>query len=92
MARLRYSRAQAEAEATRRAKEYVASRPNADQLRHRGTYPDSLVRSSHGSKHPVAGVAVFAPIPPDGCVMDGGELFVAVDLESGAVGIQGACG
>jgi hypothetical protein len=87
VARLRYSRA--EAEATRRAEAFVAGRPDRDQLRHRGTYPDSSAPPSRSSKHPVAWVAVFAPIPPDGGVIDGGELFVAVDLESGSVAVRG---
>jgi hypothetical protein len=88
VARLRYTRAEAEAEATRRAEAFVAGRPDRDQLRHRGTFPDSTVPRSQSSKYPVVWVAVFAPIPPDGCIIDGGELFVAIDLESGSVGHQ----
>lgn len=88
MARLRYSLAEAEAEATRRAKVLIADRTDRDQLRHRGTFPDTLVPSSRASKHPVAWIAVFAWVPPDGTITDGGELFVAVDLESGSVGIR----
>lgn len=88
MARLRYSLAAAQAEATRRAAAFVAGRPDRDELRHRGTYPDSLVSPSRVSKHPVAWVAVFAPIPAEGCVIDGGELFVTVDLESGSIAVR----
>ena len=88
MARLRYSRAEAEAEATRRAEAFVADRPDRDQWRHRGTVPQTGVPSGRASKHPVAWVAAFAPVPPDGSVIDGGELFVAVDLESGAVEVR----
>ena len=90
MARLRYSLAEAQAEATRRAEAFVAKRADRDQWRHRGTTPDSLVPPSHTSKHPVAWVAVFAPVLPRGGAIDGGELFVAVDLESGSVAARSA--
>jgi len=88
VARLRYSRGEAEAEATRRAEAFVARRPDRDRLRYRGTFPDSTVPPSRSSKHPVGWVAVFAPVPPAGGAIDGGELLVAVDLESGAVSIK----
>lgn len=88
MGRLRFSRAEAQDEGTKRAVAFVADRPDWDQLRHRGTFPDRLVPSSRASKHPVAWVVVFAWVPPDGGVIDGGEIFVAVDLESGSVGIR----
>lgn len=88
MARLRYSLAEAQAEATRRAEAFVAERPDREQLRHRGTFPDTIVPPSHSSKHPVAWVVVFVPIPPAGDIIDGAELFVDVDLESGAVAVR----
>jgi hypothetical protein len=78
----------AQAEATRRAEAFIADRPDRGQFRHHGTFPDTLVPPSRASKHPVAWVAVFAPVPPDGGVIDGGELFMAVDLEAGTVGIR----
>jgi hypothetical protein len=46
------------------------------------------VPQSSVSKHPVAWIAVFGHDLPDGTVMDGGELFVAVNLDSGAVAIR----
>lgn len=88
MTRLRYSRAEAEAEATRRAIEFVNRRPDRDALRHCHTSPDSFGTPSRSSKHPVSWVAVFAPVMPEGAVIDGGELFVAVDLESGAIVVR----
>jgi hypothetical protein len=88
VARQRYSRAEAQAEATRRAAEFVSGRPDRDEWRHSGTIPDSLSPPSQACKHPMGWVAVYAPIPPDGGVMDGGELFVAVDLESGVVAVR----
>lgn len=88
MARLRYSRAEAEVEATRRAEAFVANRPDRDQWRYGVTYPDSLRPPSRSSEHPLAWVVVFTPIPPEGCIIDGGELFVGVDLESGSVAVR----
>ena len=41
---------------------------------------------SRASKHPVAWVVMYSPVPPEGGAMDGGELFVAVDLELGTIG------
>jgi hypothetical protein len=89
MARLRFTREQARAEASRRAAEFVSARPTFAGARLRGAYPDTTVPRSHSCKHPVAWVAVFAFDPPGGTVMDGGELFVSVDLESGAVAVCG---
>jgi hypothetical protein len=86
--RLRLSWVEAQAEATRRAEEFVAGRPELCGLRHHGTRPDTLAVPSHASKHPVAWVAVFTPVLPAGGVMDGGEVFVAVDLESGSVAVR----
>jgi hypothetical protein len=88
VARLRYSRAEAQAEATRRAEAFVADRPDREQFWHRITYPDRLVPPSRASKHPVAWVAVFQWEPPDGSSIDGCELFVIVDLEAGTVGLR----
>jgi len=85
---LRYSRAEAEAEATRRAEAFVAERSDRGEFRHRRTYPDPSVPPSGSSKHPVAWIAVYAPIPRDGEVIDGGELFVTVDLEAGTVAVR----
>jgi hypothetical protein len=88
MARLRYSWLEAQAEATRRAESFMAVRPDRDRFRLRGAGPDTLVPPSQASKHPVAWVVMYAPVPPEGGVIDGGELFVTVDLESGAVGVR----
>ena len=88
MSRLRYSLAEAQAEATRRAEAFVAVRPDRDEFRLRGARPDSQASPVRASKHPVAWVVVFAPVPPEGGVIDGGELFVAVDLEQGTVSLR----
>jgi hypothetical protein len=88
VARIRFSRAEAESEATRLAEEFIAGRADRDQFRHRVTRPDPLAVPSCASKHPVAWVVAFEPIPKNGEAIDGGELFVTVDLEAGSVAIQ----
>jgi hypothetical protein len=70
VARLRYSRAEVQAEA------FIADRPDRERLRHRGTFPDSLVPPSRASKHPVVWVAVFEWVPPDGGHKLRGVFFV----------------
>lgn len=85
MGRVRYSLAEAQAEATRRAAEFVAARPDRDEWRHISTSPDSFAPLRSSSEHPIVWVAMFAPVPPDRSVIDGGELFVIVDLQSGTV-------
>lgn len=89
MARIRYSLAEASAEAARLATEFVAGRSDAAEWKIRFISPNTLVPPSQASKHPVAWVVTFAPLPPEGSVIDGGELFVCVDLESGAVALCG---
>jgi hypothetical protein len=88
MSRLRFSRAEAEAEATRLASEYVAGLAGTSTVRCIRAYPDATALRSHNSKHPVAWLVVFKASQPPGVVVDGGELFVAVDLDTGAVAIR----
>jgi hypothetical protein len=85
--RLRYSLLEAQAEATRRAEEFIAGRPDRYMFQLRGAGPDPLAPPSRASKHPVAWIVAFAPGPPAVREIDGGELFVAVDLELGTVGL-----
>jgi hypothetical protein len=85
--RLRFTREEAEAEATRLAIEFVAGLPGAASGRCTRTYPDSMAPTSRSSKHPVAWVVVFIFHPLE-VRMDGGELFVTVDLETKAVAIR----
>ncbi len=87
VARLRYSRDEARSEAIRRAEAFVAERDDRDEWRLRMAFPNTLVPPSQASKHPVAWLVLFAPIPAEGEVIDGGELFVAFDLESGTVAL-----
>lgn len=88
MARLRFTRAEAEAEATRLASEFVAGLPGTSTDRCIGAFPDKTIPRSRASKHPVAWVVVFKTPQPPGVVMDGGELFVKVNLETNSVAIH----
>jgi hypothetical protein len=88
MARLRFTREEAEAEAMRRASEFVSVLPGASTDQCVGAYPDTTAMRSRSSKHPVAWLVVFkTPLPP-GVVMDSGELFVTVNLETNVVAIR----
>ena len=91
MSRLRYSRDGAKAEAIRRAEAFVAERPDRDELRLRGAFANPLVPPSKASKHPVAWLVLFAPLPPEGGVIDGGELFVVANLEASWWTYTGGC-
>ena len=88
MARVRYSKTEAQAEATRRADAFVAERSDRDHWRYVNTTPDGIAPPRRSSKLPVVWVAMFAPIPPEGGVIDGDELFVVVDLELGTVSVR----
>lgn len=88
MTRLRFTRVEAEAEATRLASEFVARLPGCTTDRCVGAFPDKSAPPSPASKHPVAWLVLFkAPTPP-GAAMDGGELFVTVNLEAKTVAIR----
>ncbi len=87
MPRLRFTRAEAEAEATRRATQLVSGIPGAASSRCIGAIPDPLAPRGRSTKHPVSWIVAFVFHPPE-VIIDGGELFVAVDLETGAVAIR----
>ncbi len=88
MPRLGFTRAEAEAEAVRLATEFVAGLPGAASARCIGASADRSRSRSATGKHPVAWSVGFVFHPP-GVVMDGGELFVAVDLETKVVTTRG---
>ena len=85
MTLLRFTRAEAEAEAIRLAEAFVVGLPGCASLQCVGALPDWTMPGSHASKHPVAWLVVF--LSP-GATMNGGELFVAVNLETNAVAIR----
>lgn len=84
MPRLRFTRAGAEIEAIRLATAFVATMPGAGYARCIGAVADPFAPRSTSSKHPLVWSVRFVFHPP-GVVMDGGELFVAVNLETRAV-------
>jgi hypothetical protein len=85
--RVRLSKAAAQAEATRRAAAFVAGRDDPDHWRHVSTTP-AAKSSQRAAKVPAVWVAVYAPIATGGGVIDGGELFVVVDLESNVINVR----
>ena len=87
MPHLRFTREEAEAEATRQATELVAGLPGASSARCKGAVPNPSAPRSRSTKHPVAWLVAFVFHPPE-VIMDGGELWVAVNLGTGAVAIQ----
>jgi hypothetical protein len=87
MPRLRFTREEAEAEATRLATEYVRGLPGAESMRCVRAHPDSMAPKSRTSKHPVVWKVVFV-FHDSTVLMDGGELFVSVDLETEAVSLK----
>jgi hypothetical protein len=85
--RLRFTLKEAEAEATRLAAEFIAARPGYSSARCKGAVPDRCAPRSRSSKHPLTWLVCFVFHPPE-VIMDGGELFVAVNLETGVVTIK----
>jgi hypothetical protein len=57
--------------------------PGTESARCIGAFADAFTQRSASSKHPVVWSVGFVFHPPD-VVMDGGELFVAVNLETRA--------
>lgn len=82
MARLRYSFSEAEAEATRLAKEFVSQNPEWNEAILLLVAPSNIEAKSSVSKFPISWTACFAfPHPPD-VVVDGGELVIDVNIET----------
>lgn len=87
MTRLRFTRTEAETQAKRLASDFVSGLPWASSYRCVHAHPDTTVPKSGASKHPVAWVVMFKSPDPPGVVVDGGELFVTVNVETNAVAI-----
>lgn len=85
--RLRFTREEAEAEAIRLATEFVAGVPGAESYQCQKASPDKRQPKNLCSKHPIYWLVTFVPPPEPGVVIDGGELFVSVDLETKTVAI-----
>lgn len=84
MSRLRYTYTEAQQEATRLATEYLSKLPGAEKARLKGVQPDNTAPKSRATKFPVVWSVCFVFHPPD-VVMDGGELFLKVNVETMAV-------
>jgi hypothetical protein len=82
MARLRYTRAEAEAEAARLATEYVRTLPDAGDAKLQHVSPGVRAPKSNASKFPVIWSATFVFPAPAGAIVDGGELIVTVNVET----------
>jgi hypothetical protein len=85
LARLRYSLAEAEAEAMRLAIEYVQSEAKWPGAVFRRARPSPFSPTSASSKHPVVWTAYFDLPWPGDIVVDGGELMFDVDIETKVV-------
>lgn len=83
MARLRYTLEEARAKATALALEFAAGQAWGQLARCASANP-SWVRQGTSSKHPTVWSVCFVFNPSD-VVMDGGEIFVDVDLETEVV-------
>jgi hypothetical protein len=81
MARLRYSLEEAKQAATQIAIEAIGMVETDYPARLISVAPDRAARQGLASKHPTRWMAVFVCHDPE-MVLDGGETFVSVDLET----------
>lgn len=81
MPRLRYSFEEAREAATKIALEAILGLSTTQAARLISVSPDRLSGQGHSSKHPTRWIAMFVWHDPS-IILDGGETFVAVDLES----------
>ena len=81
MPRLRFTYDDAKARAEQLAIAFAATQDWGDRTRLDGAGPEPLVRQGKSSKHPTVWSMRFVSHRPD-AVVDGGDLFVVVDLET----------
>ncbi|WP_254512971.1 hypothetical protein [Anatilimnocola floriformis] len=74
--------AEAAAIARQRAETLIAGIPGGDMFYHRCTYPSP---AAVDTPYPVRWQVVFAPVPPQGSVIDGGYMALIVNLRDGTV-------
>jgi hypothetical protein len=74
------------AEATRLAKAFVDTLPNARSARCLGAHPDTFAPKSSSSKFPIVWTVAFVFHPPE-VVADGGELLVSVNLDTRSIAV-----
>jgi hypothetical protein len=82
VARLRYTRVDAESEATRLAMEYVSNDPSLSEADLAQVVSSTFAPKSKNSKFPVVWFAVFKFPSRPGVVVDGGELSLHVNIET----------
>ena len=82
MPRLRYSLAEAAAEAKRLAMEYVEGTSQWPAAEFRRVAPSERFPKSPSSKHPVVWFAIFDLPGPDGGVVDGFDLILEINVET----------
>ena len=81
MTRLRYTLDEARAAATGIAKRVIQCVDANQTARLISIRPDRMATQGLSSKHPTRGLAMFVWHDPN-VTLDGGETFVAIDLES----------
>ena len=87
LSRLRLTREEMAAEATRLATAFVKTLPESQSARCIGAHPDTFAPKSSSSKFSVVWTVGFVLHPPD-VVVDGGELLVSVDIEKQSATIR----
>ena len=84
MSRLRHTLEEARDFAELLADNLVAGTSWSSTVQKVGASPASLERQGKSSKHPTVWTVVYQMRMPHGSTIDGGEVFVNVDLESKA--------
>ena len=82
MAHLRCTLEQAKAEAIRMATEFLQTTPAATTHRFFNAAPDDSPPKVDSGKIPAVWLVMFSWIPSDGEVIDGGEVFVRVNIQT----------
>ncbi len=82
MARLRFTLEEARDLAELLADNLIAGMSWGTTVRKIGATPASPDRQGKSSKHPTAWTVIYQIKVPEGSTIDGGEVFVEIDLES----------
>lgn len=82
MARLRFTLEEAQSLAELLADNLITRQSWGSSVQRIGATPASSARQGKSSKHPTAWTVIYQMKVPQGSIIDGGEVFVEVDLES----------
>jgi hypothetical protein len=82
MARLRCTLEQAKAEAIRMASEFLQTTPAATTHRFVNARPDNSSPKVDSGKIPAVWLVMFSWSPSNGEVIDGGEVFIRVNVQT----------